>query len=180
MPPEAPAASSARDPGPQPTPSLTDPATVAGLHRQSMVLANVFFPAQVITALSLGEQATVTAVRLFLAQFREEAGGPRDAVEKVLLDQLIVAHLKIGELYALGAETAKLEFKQLYSNAAARLLGTVCQLVSTLASYRSSRRPRRRRPRKAARAPEQSAVDRPTSDVYPPMDDEKTAQQTGE
>src|SRR5262249_45321198 len=100
--------------------------------------------------------------------------------ERVLLDQLIVAHLKIGELYALAAETTRLEFKQLYSNAAARLLGAVCQLVSTLASYRSSRRPRRQRPRKAARAPEQSAGDRPTSAVCPPVGDEKTAQQTGE
>jgi hypothetical protein len=158
---------------------LTDPAVVAGLNRQAMVLTNVFFPSQVVSALALDDQVTVTAVRLFLGQFREEAGGPRDAVEKVLLDQLIVAHLKIGELYALGAETTKLEFKQLYSNAASRLIAAVCQLVSALVSYRSSARPRHRRPRKVARAPEQSAVDHSTSAIHPPVGEEKRYSKQG-
>jgi hypothetical protein len=158
---------------------LTDPAVVAGLSRQAMVLSNVFFPAQVITALSLGDQASVAAVRLFLAQFRVEAGGPRDAVEQVLLDQLIVAHLKIGELYALGAETTKLEFKQLYSNTASKLIAAVCQLVSTLASYRTSARPRHRRPRKVAHAPEESATDHSTSAIHPPVGEEKRYSKQG-
>jgi hypothetical protein len=91
-----------------PAPSLHDPAIVAGLNQQAGVLQNVFFPAQVLTALSLEEKGSVTAVRLFLARFREDAGPPGDAVEKLLLDQLVVAHLKIGELYALAATATKL------------------------------------------------------------------------
>jgi hypothetical protein len=158
---------------------LTDPATVAGLNRQAAVLTNVFFPSQVVSALSLDGEVSVTAVRLFLSKFREEAGGPRDAVERVLLDQLIVGHLKIGELYALGAETTKLEFKQLYSNAASKLIAAVCLLVSTLASYRSSMRPRHRRPRKVARAPEESAVDHSTSAIPPPAGEENRHSKQG-
>ena len=72
----------------------------------------------------------MTAVRFFLIRFREEAGAPRDAVEKVLVDQLAVAHLKVGELYALSAEAKNLEFKQMYADSATKLLGAVCQLVS--------------------------------------------------
>jgi hypothetical protein len=49
----------------------------------------------------------VTAVRFFLKRFREEAGSPQDAVEKILIDQLAVAHLKVGELYALSAESLR-------------------------------------------------------------------------
>jgi hypothetical protein len=130
-----------------PAPDLSDPACIAALNRQAAVLENVFFPAQVLAALGLDDKASISAARLFLARFREEAGQAGDAVEKVLLDQLIVAHLKIGELYALGAQATRLEFKQLYGNAAARLLGAVCQLVSTLAAYRASARPGRREPR---------------------------------
>jgi hypothetical protein len=127
-----------------PAPGLNDPAVIAALNRQAAVLENVFFPAQVLASLKLDDKASISAARLFLARFREEAGAPQDPVEKLLLDQLVVAHLKVGELYAQAAGATKLEFKQLYGNAAARLLGGVCQLVSTLAAYRASARPGRR------------------------------------
>ena len=136
-----------------PSPALNDQANWAAINRQTGILKNAFFQSQVLTSLGLDDKASVTAVRLFLVQFREEAGASNDPVEKVLLDQLIVAHLKVGELYALAAETTKLEFKQLYSGAAARLLSGICQLVSTLTSYRaslSSRQKRKgRQPRKS-------------------------------
>jgi hypothetical protein len=124
--------------------SLDDPAVVATLNHQAAILSNVFFPAQVLAALGLEEHASVTAARLFLARFREEAGQAADGVERVLLDQLVVAHLKIGELYALSTGTTNLEFKRLYTNGAARLLGAVCQLVATLAAYRAATRPRQK------------------------------------
>jgi hypothetical protein len=158
---------------------LTDPAVIARLNRQAAVLTNVFFPSQVLAALSLEDHASVTAVRLALSRFREEAGPPQDGVEAILLDQLLVAHLKIGELHALAAQTPRLEFKQLYSNAGSRLIAAVCQLVTTLASYRSSVRPRRRRPRKVAHAPEESAVDHPTSTIHPPAGEEKRHSKQG-
>jgi hypothetical protein len=59
---------------------LTDPGLISGLNRQASILGNVFFPAQVLAALSLDDTASVTAVRLFLLRFREEAG-PRSVRE---------------------------------------------------------------------------------------------------
>src|SRR5262249_39120398 len=88
---------------------------------------------------------SVTAVRLFLARFREEAGTPRDAIEKLLLDQLIVAHMQVGRLYALAAATDRPEVAASYLNTASRLVASVCQLVATLAGYRKAVSPRRRR-----------------------------------
>jgi hypothetical protein len=66
-------------------------------------------------------------------------------VERLLLDQLLAAHIKVAELYAAGAGATNIEFVRVYQNAAARLLGMLCQLVAALSAYRSSRRPRRRR-----------------------------------
>src|SRR5262249_9588915 len=137
------------------------------------------FASQMLAGLSLDGTASVTAVRLFFAHFRQEAGGAKDPVERLLLDQLLAAHVKVAELYALAAQTPRLEVKQLYGNAAVRLLGAVGQLVSTLASYRSSVRPRHRRPRKVARAPEESAVDHSTSAIHPPAGEEKRHSKQG-
>jgi hypothetical protein len=127
----------------QPAMTLDDPTIAAVLNRQAAVLENVFFPAQALAALAMGDTTSVTAMRLFLARFRDEAGKAGDAVEKVLLDQLVVAHLKVGELYAHAASATNLEFKTMYGNTAARLVGCICQLASTLAVYRNSTRPRR-------------------------------------
>jgi hypothetical protein len=132
-------------------PGLDDPHCIAALNRQAGVIQNVCFPAQVLASLSLDGTASVSAMRLVLARFREEADSPSDPVEKLLLDQLMVAHLKVGELYAQAAATPKLEFKQLYGNAAARLLGAICQLVSTLTTYRTATRRTQRRSIKATR-----------------------------
>src|SRR5262249_9959820 len=73
-------------------PALDDPDCIAALNRQAGVIQNVCFPSQALAALSLDDTASVSAMRLVLARFREEAGSPSDPVEKLLLDQLMVAH----------------------------------------------------------------------------------------
>jgi hypothetical protein len=140
-----------------------------------MVLENVLFPAQVLGSLGLGEGTSVTAVRLFLARFREEAGAAGDGIERILLDQLVVAHLKVGELYALAAGATNLEFKALYHNTAARLLTAVCQLVATIGTYRASTRPRRRT--KGRRAAPAVPTEPSTIAVPPAVREEKVDSQ---
>src|SRR5262249_42313548 len=105
-----------------------------------------------------------TAVRLFFARFRQEAGGAEDPVERLLLDQLLAAHVKAAEMYAAGAGATNIEFVRAYQNAAARLLTGICQLVSTLTAYRASVRPRRRRG-KAGRSAESGGAEPLTSEV---------------
>ena len=136
-PPEPPSGAVAH---PEPPLPLND-SVIAAMNRQASVIGNMFFPGQVIGSLSLGDQTSITSVRIFLARFREEANGTGDPVEKLLLDQLIVAHLKVGELYAHSAGVQDLGFKQMYNNAAVRLLSTICQLVSTLSAYRATLSP---------------------------------------
>jgi hypothetical protein len=144
--PEAPSAPAvATDVPTQPTPSITDPAVLAGLNRQVSILENNLFASHMLAGMSVDGTASVTSVRLLFAHFRQEAGGSTDPVEKVLLDQLLAAHIKVAELYALAARATNIEFVRAYQNAAARLLGMLCQLVATLSAYRSSRRPRRRK-----------------------------------
>jgi hypothetical protein len=128
----------------RPARSVSDPAVVASRNKQATILENTVFPAGILAGLSLDKTATVTALRALFIRFREEAGGSRDSVEKLLLNQLLAAHMKVADLYALAAESKQLEFKALYTSAAARLLSSICQLVTTLTSYRASTRGRGR------------------------------------
>src|SRR5262249_15390098 len=103
-------------------------------------------------------------------------GGPQDAVEKVLLDQLLAAHLKVGELYALAAKAKQLDYMATYGNAAARLLGAICQLVTTLSTYRTSSAGRGRPP--GARGPGASPARAggPSADTQKASSDEEGGQ----
>jgi hypothetical protein len=137
-----------------PAPPAPDDLEAALLQRQAAFLRQYFFAATVPAALCVENAVSVRAVDLYLQRFRAEAGGPADPVERVLLDQLAVAHLQVGEYFRRAAEEPKLEFRQLYANTAVRLLGAVCQLASTLATCRASTRPRQcRRGRAAPRRP---------------------------
>jgi hypothetical protein len=119
-----------------------DPKAVPEWGRQATVLRNAYMPGLLRSALGLDHKACIPAVRNFFLGFRDEAGWPDDPVENLLLDQLLLAHLKLSEMYGKGAEALTLETEQHYGTAAARLLGAVCQLVTTLAAYRASDRPR--------------------------------------
>lgn len=136
-----------------------DPAVLKVLNQQASVLENVFFPLQVIKTLGIEQKASVLSVRIFLGRFREQAGFSGDAVEKLLLDELCLAHLKSGELHALAAASTTLEYKQLYLSSQSRLVGAICQLVSTLTNYRSAQR-RNAPSRKKAKATRRSAATR--------------------
>ena len=129
---------------PPPT-SLTESETIALLNKQAAVLENIYLPAQLINALGLEKSVSVTAARLFLGRFRDGAGGTEDSIEQMLVDQLALAHLKVAELYARAEAATALDFKQLYSNAATKLVGAICQLTTTLVSYRNATKACRRR-----------------------------------
>ncbi len=145
---ETPAPTSVTEPCPPAALPLEDPAVLAALNRQAAVLANALFPTQMLHALRLDDSVSVTAVRLFLATFRRDAGEDQDAVEKLLLDQLALAHFKVGQLHAAAENAGSIDFKGMYLAAATRLLREISRTVETLVNYRASLR--RREPNAAA------------------------------
>ncbi|MEI7687159.1 MAG: hypothetical protein WCL32_19245, partial [Planctomycetota bacterium] len=118
--------------------NLNDPAVAARMRRESAILGNAVFPISILHALRLDGDITLTAARIFLAQFRHDAGEPADAIEKLLVDQLALAHLRVGQLHADVEATSQVEFKKLYLVAAVRLLGEISKTVNSLIAYRAS------------------------------------------
>jgi len=115
------------------------------MNHQAAVVRNVYFPGQMIIALGLDGTINLIAARLFLEQFRHDAGASEDPVERLLLDQLALAHLRLGRLQAQAEQAQQLEFKKLYLDAVARLLGEVSKMALVLPEYRRRSRSRQRR-----------------------------------
>jgi hypothetical protein len=78
---------------------------------------------------------------MVFARFRKRARATTDPIERILLDQLVLTNLKVAEMHAKASVAKHTDQAQVFLGAAARLLGSICQLTSTLAEYRSSRRP---------------------------------------
>lgn len=118
------------------------PEAVATWNRQAAFLNNLLFPTQMLHALGVSDDLTVSAARVYLLNFRQDAGEPQDPVERVLLDQIAMSHLRVGRFHALAEETSNIELKSMYVGAATRLLREITRTVGALVTYRASLRQR--------------------------------------
>ncbi len=63
----------------------------------------------------------------------EEAGShPIDPIERMLLEQLALAHFRIGQLHVRASEAQGLEAVRVYNSVAARMLGEFRRTVLAL------------------------------------------------
>jgi hypothetical protein len=104
---------------------------------QADVLHKGAFAALVAAALSIDPFFETGAYRLYLERILDEAGNPTDPIEAMLVQQLCLAHFRIGKLHV-GAEMANgVEAMKLYSAAAARMLGEFRRTALALHVYRA-------------------------------------------
>ena len=122
-------------PEPQPT-----PAQVAA-HRAKVIKEGIF-PAQMSSTLRLGS-IDANAFRAFLEQLFRESGSPTDPVERMLLEQIALAHFRLGELYVTAAGAAGNEAIKIMNAATARLLSEFRRTALAVSSYRAKEQQRK-------------------------------------
>src|SRR5262249_34717623 len=84
----------------------------------------------------LGHDFDVETFGLYLDGFLREAGSPADPVERMLLEQLALAHHVIGRPHGRAGCRAGLEELKAYHAAAARLLAEFRRTALALKAYR--------------------------------------------
>ena len=72
----------------------------------------------------------------YLDQLLEEAGQPTDPIERMLIEQIAMAHHNIGRLYVRAASAETLDQVNVYNAAAARLLAEFRRAAIALKTYR--------------------------------------------
>jgi hypothetical protein len=84
----------------------------------------------------VGPGFDVPAWRIYLDRFVREAGDPADPVERILLEQLALAHHALGRLHVRAGSREGVEEVQAYLAAIARLLAEVRRTALALKTYR--------------------------------------------
>ena len=77
------------------------------------------------------------SLEVYLQQLMEDAGQPSDPVVRIMLEQLAMAHHKIGRLNRLSAEATTLDEAKVNDAASACLLGELRRLALAIKEYRS-------------------------------------------
>jgi hypothetical protein len=115
-----------------PSSTLTAAEKAAKLHAKGA--AAYLFGA--VTAL-LGGALDIDTFTAYLASLFKDMGDPRDPLERMLAEQLVLAHHVIGRLHVRAGGRSGLEAVQ-YHAAAARLMAEFRRGVLALQSYRQS------------------------------------------
>jgi hypothetical protein len=130
-----------------------DPLTV---EQKAQNLISVAPATYLYAALSglVGPAFNVPVYQLYLASFLAEAGAPADPIERMLLEQLALAHHVVGRLHAHAGTRGGLGECTAYHAAAARLMGEFRRTALALKAYRHAPAARPARARKAGKPAE--------------------------
>jgi len=85
---------------------------------------------------SLGSSTPPNAYLKHMQNTLREAGAPRDPVERMLIEQITLAHHNIGRLHSSAAAAKTVDEAKVYNAAAAKLLGEFRRTALALKQYR--------------------------------------------
>lgn len=88
------------------------------------VLRQNLFASLMAGALSLDRCGIETsAFKTYLQRFMDDLGSPQDPIERMMAEQVALAHFRIAQLHVGAAESQSLEAIKLYNSTASRLMG---------------------------------------------------------
>jgi hypothetical protein len=100
-------------------------------------VARDFATADAISAVIGGDRVSPAGARVYLRSFHRDAGDPTDPVERILLEQLAMAHQRLIQLYGLLAQATDPVHVKIYNDIAVRLLAEVRKLALGIGQYRA-------------------------------------------
>lgn len=144
IPANTPAQAGNTEPATQAPPPGLDEARHAAAQRtahQANVLREGAFSALLATALNLDKHFDTGAYRVYLAGVMRDLGDPKDPIERMLIEQLCLAHFRVAQLHGAAGQANGLEGMKILNSVAARMLGEMRRTALGLKAYRTSAAP---------------------------------------
>jgi hypothetical protein len=104
---------------------------------QAETLRQGLFASLMASALDLDNLFGSPAYKIYLERLQEDAGNSPDPIERMLLEQLALAHFRIGQLHVSAGRAQAPETAKMYNSVAARMLGEFRRTALALRVYQS-------------------------------------------
>ncbi len=124
---------------PAPAPRELTPEQQAALKNaevRATIIEQSFFPIAMASAIPAGKKVGAAGFKLYIDRLLGGSGNSGDAIERMLIEQIALAHLRIAELHVQAATATTPEAAKIYATAATRLTGEFRRLVLALRQYR--------------------------------------------
>lgn len=144
---QPPARQDSAEPAQHPPPPGLDDARHAAAQRSARggeVLREGVFPSLMATALNLDTFFDANAYKIYLAGVMRDLGDPTDPIEKMLIEQLCMAHFRVAQLHGAAGQANGLEATKLLNTVTARMLGEMRRTALSLKAYRTTAVPANR------------------------------------
>lgn len=105
--------------------------------QQADVLKEGVFSALMASALGLDRFFDTSGFRVYLACVFEDLGDPADPIERMLIEQLCLAHFRTAQLHVGAGQAQGSEAVKIYNAVTARMLGEMRRTVLALKAYRT-------------------------------------------
>jgi len=104
--------------------------------RQADIIRNVAFPSVMASEIPINKEVGASGFRIYLDKLLKDAGNPTDPIERMMVEQLAMAHHRIGQLHVQVEQARTAEEAKVYSAAAVRLTGEFRRLALAVRLYR--------------------------------------------
>ena len=121
------------DPAPTASPVLDRPLTPT--ENEALALRQLFVPS-CLASIVHETEVSRRGAKIYLGAFMCEAGDPADPVERILLEQLSLAHHRLAKLHVQADDAKSPESQKILNTAAARLLAEIRRMALAIRQYR--------------------------------------------
>lgn len=111
-------------------------AAQARAERQADIIQDAAFPASMAAAIPLSKEVGASGFKIYLDRLLKDAGNPTDPIERMMIEQLAMAHHRIAQLHVQTETADTVEGKKAYAAAAVRLTGEFRRLSLAIRQYR--------------------------------------------
>ena len=138
----------APDTPPEIAPGSAEQCQIYDRDQQATIIRSTFFASSMAAAIGTFNLVTPTGYRAFLDQLTHDAGDPTDPLEIMQLEQLAMAHFRIGELHSRAADAKDAKVVEVFSSAATQLTAEFRRGMLARVKYRqmSGRQPGKNHP----------------------------------
>ena len=111
-------------------------AALAKAEREADIIQDALFAASMAGAISASNGVSSSGFKVFLERLLKQAGNPTDPVERMMIEQLALAHHRIAQLHVQAAEADTVDAAKQYTAMAIRLTGELRRMSLAIKQYR--------------------------------------------